>query len=117
MIDEFSWQLTLNEDNINCSQTYQEDSNVEKQQEEIESTTISNIKNEKARKNTIEDDVKTLIEFYGELHPSMYIEMELDFACKLLHRERKRIDAFARLIKHLDNKYQTTLKITSRKTH
>lgn len=116
MIDEFSWQLTLSEDNINCSQSYQEDSNVDALQDEIESTITSNIKDKRVRKNTIEDDVNILIDVYGELFPSKLIEIDLNEACRLLNRERHRIDAFSRLVKYLYKEYQTTLKITSRKT-
>ena len=116
MIDEFSWHLTLSEDklvdytNTNLKKTIIE-------QKEDDFSISPKINDKRVKKNTLEEDVKILIETYGELYPSKHIEIDLGSARNLLHRDRKRIDAFARLIKYLNKKYQTTLKITSRKTH
>lgn len=116
MIDEFSWQFTLYEDKlVDYTNPSLEDTIIEQKDNGFSISSEANSK--RVKKNTLEDDVKILTENYGELYPSKQIEIDLGSACNLLHRDRKRLDAFARLIKYLNKKYQTTLKITSRKTH
>lgn len=65
---------------------------------------------------TEETDIATLQESYGELTPGRTITIELQEACKLLCRTRKRIDAFKKLQDYLMEQYKVELVITSRKT-
>lgn len=112
MTDIFEWQLSLCEEGHVSILTYQEDS-----KEQESAITPSTNDRSVIKTNDLENDIKILIETYGELCPAKYIEIELETACTLLHRDRRRIDAFSRLIRYLYREYQTTLKITSRKTH
>ena len=63
------------------------------------------------------DDIEILTQKYGELNPGITIRLELNDACKLLGRTRKRIDAFKLLQKKLQDEYGVQLIIYSRKTH
>ena len=63
------------------------------------------------------DDIEILTQQYGELRPGMTIRMELNAACELLGRTRKRIDAFKTLAKRLKDEYGVQLIIYSQKTH
>lgn len=65
---------------------------------------------------TEKTDIATLQESYGELTPGRTITIELQEACKLLGRTRKRIDAFVKLQDYLMAQYNVKLIITSRKT-
>lgn len=62
------------------------------------------------------DDIEILTQQYGELRPGMTIRMELNAACELLGRTRKRIDAFKLLQKRL-KEMGIQLIIYSQKTH
>lgn len=63
------------------------------------------------------DDIEILTQQYGELRSGMTIRMELNEACELLGRTRKRIDAFKTLAKRLKDEYGVQLIIYSQKTH
>jgi hypothetical protein len=63
------------------------------------------------------NDIEILTEKYGELRSGLTIRLELNEACELLGRTRKRIDAFARLQKTLQEDYGVQLILYSRKTH
>ena len=63
------------------------------------------------------DDIEILTQQYGELKSGMTIRMELNAACELLGRTRKRIDAFRTLAKRLKDEYGVQLIIYSQKTH
>lgn len=110
MIDEFSWQLSLYSERQGSSTIYQED--LHKESNVTPDTTPRSV-----TPSSLQDDIMVLTEIYGELYPGKVIELPLDYACTLLGRTRHRVDAFARLQNYLWNKYQTELKITSRKTH
>ncbi len=62
-------------------------------------------------------DIDILTDKYGSLVPGKIIRMELQEACTLLGRTRKRVDAFKKLQKLLKDEYDVELKIYSRKTH
>ena len=62
------------------------------------------------------DDIEILTQKYGELRSGMTIRMELNAACELLGRTRKRIDAFKTLAKRL-KEMGIQLIIYSQKTH
>ena len=80
------------------------------QQEEV----VSPVAKEKKETNA---DIEILTEKYGTLVSGMTIKMELQEACTLLGRKRKRVDAFKSLQKLLKDDYGVELIITSRKTH
>lgn len=80
------------------------------QQEEI----VSPVAKEKMETN---DDIDILTEKYGTLVSGLTIKLELQEACTLLGRKRKRVDAFKSLQKLLKDDYGVELIITSRKTH
>ena len=63
------------------------------------------------------DDIVILTQRYGALTRGMTIRLELNAACELLGRTRKRIDAFRLLQKKLQEDYGIQLIIYSRKTH
>lgn len=63
------------------------------------------------------DDIEILTQQYGELRPGMTIRLELNAACELLGRTRKRIDAFKTLTKRLKDEFGVQLIIYSQKTH
>lgn len=63
------------------------------------------------------DDIEILTQKFGELRSGMTIRMELNAACELLGRTRKRIDAFKTLAKRLKDEYGVQLIIYSQKTH
>lgn len=63
------------------------------------------------------DDIDVLTQRYGSLVPGMTIRIELNEACDLLGRTRRRVDAFNRLAKRLKDDYDVELKIYSQKTH
>ena len=63
------------------------------------------------------NDIDILSQKYGELRSGLTIRLELNEACALLGRTRKRIDAFARLQKTLQEDYGVQLILYSRKTH
>ena len=63
------------------------------------------------------NDIYILTQKYGELRSGLTIRIELNEACALLGRTRKRIDAFARLQKTLQEDYGVQLIVYSRKTH
>jgi hypothetical protein len=63
------------------------------------------------------DDIEILTQKFGELRSGMTIRMELNEACELLGRTRKRIDAFKTLAKRLKDEYGVQLIIYSQKTH
>jgi len=63
------------------------------------------------------DDIEILTQQYGELRSGMTIRLELNAACELLGRTRKRIDAFKTLAKRLKDEYGVQLIIYSQKTH
>ncbi len=63
------------------------------------------------------NDIYILTQKYGELRSGLTIRLELNEACALLGRTRKRIDAFARLQKTLQEDYGVQLILYSRKTH
>jgi len=63
------------------------------------------------------NDIDILTQKYGELRSGMTIRLELNEACALLGRTRKRIDAFARLQKTLQEDYGVQFIVYSRKTH
>ena len=63
------------------------------------------------------DDIEILTQQYGELRSGMTIRMELNAACELLGRTRKRIDAFKTLAKRLKDEFGVQLIIYSQKTH
>ena len=63
------------------------------------------------------NDIDILSQKYGELRSGLTIRLELNEACALLGRTRKRIDAFARLQKTLQEDYGVQLIVYSRKTH
>ena len=63
------------------------------------------------------DDIEILTQQYGELRSGMTIRMELNAACELLGRTRKRIDAFKTLAKRLKEEFGVQLIIYSQKTH
>jgi hypothetical protein len=63
------------------------------------------------------DDIDVLTQRYGSLVPGMTIRIELNEACNLLGRTRRRVDAFNRLAKRLKDDYDVELKIYSQKTH
>ena len=63
------------------------------------------------------DDIEILTQKYGELRSGMTIRMELNEACELLGRTRKRIDAFKTLAKRLKEEFGVQLIIYSQKTH
>ena len=69
------------------------------------------------KKETKKDDIEILTEKYGTLVPEMTIRIDLQEACTLLGRKRKRVDAFKSLQKLLKDDYGVELIITSRKTH
>ena len=115
MIDEFEWQINLYSERHDLTPICQEDSCCE--QEESAITPSTKDRSVITKTNSLEDDVKILTDTYGSLCQAKYIEIDLDTACTLLHRDRRRVDAFSRLCKYLFQTYQTTLKITSRKTH
>lgn len=71
----------------------------------------------KEEKRETNDDIEILTEKYGTLVSGMTIKMELQEACTLLGRKRKRVDAFRGLQKLLKDDYGVELIITSRKTH
>ena len=71
----------------------------------------------KEEKRETNDDIEILKEKYGTLVSGMTIKMELQEACTLLGRTRKRVDAFKSLQKLLKDDYGVELIITSRKTH
>lgn len=118
MTDIFEWQLSLCEEGHAPIPTYQEDPMVKQQTQAFAITPDTNDRSVITRNITsLDEDIRVLTETYGSLCPAKCIEIDLDTACTLLHRDRRRVDAFGRLIKHLYQNYQTTLKITSRKTH
>ncbi len=61
-------------------------------------------------------DIYILEQIYGKLTPGMTISLDLGYACDLLGRTRKRVDAFTGLQKKLKEDYDVELKIKSRKT-
>lgn len=63
------------------------------------------------------DDIEILTQRYGELRPGMTIRLELNEACTLLARTRRRTDAFRLLQKKLEEVYGVQLVIYSLKTH
>lgn len=63
------------------------------------------------------DDIEILTQKYGELRSGMTIRLELNLACELLGRTRKRTDAFKTLAKRLKDEYGVQLIIYSQKTH
>ena len=63
------------------------------------------------------NDIEILTERYGELRSGMTIRLELNEACELLGRTRKRTDAFKTLAKRLKDRYGVQLIIYSQKTH
>lgn len=63
------------------------------------------------------DDIEILTRRYGELRPGMTISLELNEACTLLARTRRRTDAFRVLQKKLEEVYGVQLVIYSLKTH
>lgn len=65
----------------------------------------------------VADDIEILTQQYGNLTPGMTIRIELNEACELLGRTRKRIDAFKTLAKRLKDEYGVQLIIYSQKTH
>ena len=71
----------------------------------------------KEEKRETNDDIDILTEKYGTLVPEMTIRIDLQEACTLLGRKRKRVDAFRGLQKLLKDDYGVELIITSRKTH
>ena len=115
MIDEFSWQLSLYSERQGLSTVCQEDSvNILQQESEV---TPSTTEKSVTPKSSLANDIQVLTDTYGELCPAKEITIDLDTACKLLGRNRKRVDAFSRLQKCLFLQYQVILKIISRKTH
>ncbi len=64
-----------------------------------------------------EGDIEKLNELYGPLSSGMTLTLELQEACNLLGRTRRRIDAFTKLKNVLKADYDVELVITSRKTH
>ncbi len=68
-------------------------------------------------KTFCDTDIYILEQIYGKLTPGMTISLELGYACDLLGRSRKRVDAFTGLQKKLKDDYDVVLKINSRKTH
>ena len=71
----------------------------------------------KEEKRETNDDIEILTEKYGTLVSGMTIRIDLQEACTLLGRKRKRVDAFKSLQKLLKDDYGVELIITSRKTH
>lgn len=65
----------------------------------------------------VTDDIEILTQKFGELRSGMTIRLELNEACELLGRTRKRIDAFKTLAKRLKDEYGVQLIIYSQKTH
>ena len=63
------------------------------------------------------DDIEILTQQYGDLRSGMTIRLELNAACELLGRTRKRTDAFKTLAKRLKDEYGVQLIIYSQKTH
>lgn len=63
------------------------------------------------------DDIEILSQKYGELRSGMTIRLELNEACELLGRTRKRIDTFKTLAKRLKDEFGVQLIIYSQKTH
>lgn len=63
------------------------------------------------------DDIEILTQKYGELRSGMTIRLELNNACELLGRTRKRTDAFKTLAKRLKDEFGVQLIIYSQKTH
>ena len=70
---------------------------------------------EKEKRAAFSTDINILTQTYGELKPGMEIEIELNKACDLLGRQRRRTDAFKGLQNFLLQDYNVTLIITSRK--
>ena len=62
-------------------------------------------------------DIDILTQKYGELRPGLIIRLELNEACTLLARTRRRTDAFRLLQKKLKEEYGVQLVIYSQKTH
>lgn len=63
----------------------------------------------------VTDDIAILTKQYGTLSPGMTIKIELNTACELLGRSRKRVDAFKTLAKRLADEFGVQLIIYSRK--
>ena len=72
---------------------------------------------QRSRTLATDDDLVILKQEYGELTPGLTIRLELNNACELLGRTRRRVDAFKLLQKRLKDEYGVQLIIYSRKTH
>jgi len=96
--------------------SHQQDVSVPAAKEE-EETAKSFVEAPKEAVTKAGNDIDILTQKYGELRSGLTIRLELNEACALLGRTRKRIDAFARLQKTLQEDYGVQLIVYSRKTH
>lgn len=65
---------------------------------------------------TLEDEILLLARTHGPIGSGVRIELSLQEALKLFPRQRKRVDAYNKLIRKVREEYGTELIITSRKT-
>ena len=103
-------------DRIAMAQHQQDSVSVPAAKEEAE-TAKSFVEAPKEAVTKAGNDIDILTQKYGELRSGLTIRLELNEACALLGRTRKRIDAFARLQKTLQEDYGVQLIVYSRKTH
>ncbi len=65
---------------------------------------------------TLDEEILLLARAHGPIGSGVKIELDLHEALKLFPRQRKRVDAYNKLIRKVREEYGTELIITSRKT-
>lgn len=71
---------------------------------------------EEGREITLDEEILLLAKTHGPIGSGVRIELDLHEALKLFPRQRKRVDAYNKLIRKVREEYGTELIITSRKT-